>query len=119
MNYLIYRNKFYIFQDEKRKEIDLYSKKIIVGPAWYASVNFSERLKKSGANLIGFADKSKFIQGKKIGSEEIYSYEKLIELKPDYLIILPPISHRKELLEYSKQINAGQTKIIIYDEDNK
>ena len=96
--------------------LDFESKKIVIGPSWYESVNLSAILNEKNASVLGFFDKSEIICGKRINGIEIIPYRKIKEILPDYIIVVPPISHKTEVMnqiyELFEDLNC---KILIFN----
>ena len=87
--------------------------RVVLAPAW----QFSRKLLKvpeiAEADIVGLVDKSLAIHGKKIDGVEIHDYSALRELKPDVVLVAPPMQHREAILRAVMSNVDADTRIVV------
>ena len=87
--------------------------RVVLAPAW----QFSRKLMKvpeiAQAEIVGLVDKSLTIHGKKMDGVEIHDYTALRDLKPDVVLVAPPLQHREAILRsVISNVEAG-TRVVV------
>ena len=84
--------------------IELNGKRIVVAPVTQLTRKLCASLATHEAYLIGMMDKSAAIHGKVVDGVKIYDYTAIKDLKPDYIMVAPPVQHLTAIL-HSVQVN--------------
>ena len=87
--------------------------RVVLAPAW----QFSRKLMKvpeiAQADIVGLVDKSVAIHGKEIDGVEIHDYTALRELKPDVVLVAPPLQHRDAILRLVMANVDIDTRVVV------
>jgi len=87
--------------------------RVVLAPAW----QFSRKLMKvpeiAQADIVGLVDKSVAIHGKEIDGVEIHDYTALKELKPDVVLVAPPLQHRDAILRLVMANVDIDTRVVV------
>jgi len=98
-----------------RSSLSLNNKRVVLAPAWQFSKKLLQDPDFINANIIGFCDRSKAIQGKSIDGVQIYDYDDILNLNPDIVIVAPPPQHKDAILSSVASCVGSHTRIVLID----
>ena len=94
------------------KPWNLENTRLVLAPAWQFTRKLLKAPEIAQADIVGLVDKSVAIHGKLIYGVAIYDYTALRELKPDVVLVAPPLQHRKAILR-SVMANIDADTLVV------
>ena len=87
--------------------------RVVLAPAWQFSSKLMKVPEIAQADIVGLVDKSVTIHGKKIDGVEIHDYTALRYLKPDIVLVAPPLQHRDAILRSVISNVDADTRVVV------
>ena len=106
------KNSILIDQKGVKKQISLQNRKVLIAPASPKASALLSNDMFQNVSVAGFLDKNKTMHGKKINGIEIFDYNKISKIAPEFIFVYPPDQHKEAILK-SVIDSCNENQIII------
>lgn len=93
----------------------LAGKRVLIAPPCPFSIATLQDPELAKAEILGFLDRDKMVQGKTIQGRPILANQAIADLAPDYILVIAPIQHRAEIVRQLMPHVDDPDRIVVLD----